>query len=140
VRIGLVAGPVNSASPSLAGQKIKLKSFLSIGVKPSSATSSTSIASGLVGKSGQLPGASLYVAVITRNRGGANDGTSETAIRGLDWLVAQGVRYIWVPLQGPRNLALDAAIVRLRSRGITVVRSGSLALPTRLAAARNACK
>ena len=140
VRIGLVAGPVNRGASALSGQKLTIKSFLPIGVKLSSASASTTMASGLIGKSGQLPGANLYVAVITRNRGGANDGTSETAIRGLDWLVTQGVRTIWVPLQGPRNLALDAAIVRLRSRGITVIRSGSLSLPSKLATIRQACQ
>lgn len=114
LRIGVIGGRIKSTNG------ITVHSLLPIGVTAARDLTTRRLATGLARR---LPGARIDLAVILRSGQGA---TAESVLRALDWLGKRKVRHIWLPLSGPRNLAVQAAIVRLRSRGIGIHQNGGL--------------
>jgi hypothetical protein len=140
LRIGLVDTAVDGNHGALRGQRLQARSFLSAGTRPAPTDHGTATAALLIGSAkvpaatGLLPGASLYVADVFRQRSKRHvDTTAELVARGIDWLVSQGVTVINLSLGGPRNLLIEAAASRALGRGVIIVaaagNSGSKAPP-----------
>jgi minor extracellular protease Epr len=128
MRIGLLDSAVDKNHPALRGRAITEQSFLPAGIQPAPPDHGTATAALLVanplasGLSGLVPDAHLYIANIFRDRGNKEiDTTAEWMALALDWLVNQQVLVINMSLGGPRNLLVEAAILRLQERGIAVV-------------------
>ncbi|MEE8482346.1 MAG: S8 family serine peptidase [Acidiferrobacterales bacterium] len=128
IRIGLIDTALDMAHPSLRGQSITTRSFLTAGIPSAAPDHGTAVAALLVGKhtsagiAGLLPGSKLYVANVFRQRGKRRvETTAEWIVLALDWLVRQRVHIINVSLGGPRNLLLETAIKRVLARGVVVI-------------------
>jgi hypothetical protein len=128
VRVGLIDGAVDTSHPSLTGQQVARRSFLSAGVPAAPADHGTAIAALLVGRAdsgdfaGLLPAAKLYAAGVFRQRDGEYvETTSEVIIRALDWLAGEQVGVINLSLGGPRNLVVELVLQEVMDKGIAVV-------------------
>ena len=126
-RIGMVDTALDTQHPMLKGREISARSFVTTGVPAAAPDHGTAAAALLVGNSqpsgfhGLVPGAKLLVASVFRSNGDHNDATAEWVTLALDWLIVQNVQIINLSLGGPRNLLLEAAIVRILAKGVAVV-------------------
>jgi hypothetical protein len=122
VVVGMIDGGIDRRHPSLAGNRIVVRSFAGRGTSPPT-LHGTAIASLLVGKSrkfsGYLPGASLYAADVY---GGVADGGSAIDIaRALNWLAHKGIAVTNISLSGPSNALLGAAVKAFIGTGHVLV-------------------
>lgn len=123
--IGLLDGPVDTDHPALTGASITSRAFAP---EPTERERrhGTAVASLLVSQSQQMPGlvpgARLYAASVFSDR--AQHGTIATTtslISALDWLAGESVTLVNISLSGPANRTLEAALGRVRERGIVPV-------------------
>ncbi|MES9965121.1 MAG: S8 family serine peptidase [Candidatus Sedimenticola sp. 20ELBAFRAG] len=124
--IGLIDTQVAAGHPSLDGGRVVSRSFLSRGITPAPADHGTAIAVLLAGMSdsaipGLLPQAELRVAEVFRSHGGEPDTTAESLVKGVEWLLGEGVMVINMSLAGPRNLLLERALEQAAVQGVVVV-------------------
>lgn len=118
--LGLVDSGVDAGHPAFASASIVQRGFAGP-VRP--AAHGTAVASLLVGRAGAFtgaaPGSPLFAADVY---GGSRSGGSSTAVaQALAWLAESGVRVVNVSLVGPRNALVEAAVRRVRARGVVVV-------------------
>jgi len=124
--IGLIDGAIDQGHAAFAGQKIRVKSFLTDAEQDMA--HATAIASILIGNApakgleGLLTGARLYNAVVLRQTRSAQQLARVSAIiKGLDWLLIQKVRLIDISLATSRpNDVLKAAIVLGLQKGAII--------------------
>ncbi len=126
-RIGMVDTALDLLHPMLRGREIGARSFVTTGVPVAAPDHGTAAAALLVGNSqpsgfhGLVPGAKLVAASVFRTNGDHSDTTAEWVTLALDWLIVQNAQIINLSLGGPRNLLLEAAIVRILAKGVAVV-------------------
>ncbi len=123
-RLGLIDTAVDTAHETLRGRRIIQQSFVD-GDNPPMAHG-TSIASLLVGKSGDfqglLPGATLYSAVVfSQHLSGSVKASADSLAAALNWLVKQRVSVINMSLAGPPNALLQVAVRETLQRGHAVI-------------------
>lgn len=131
--IGMLDGPVNTDHPAFSGARLTQKAFVP---RPSERDRAhgTAVASLLVGRTpqwqGLAPDAGLYVAsVFSEQARYGSIATTQSLITALDWLVSQSVDIINISLAGPANQTLEAALKRVRDRGILPVAAAGNAGP-----------
>ena len=126
VRIGLVDTGADAHHPALAHTHLDQREFLADGYRAAPREHGTAEAAILLGNGdddlrGLLPRARLFLAAVFRERAhGTVDATAEQVALALNWLAGQGVSVIVLPLGGPRNLLIEAAISRTLQRSIAI--------------------
>ncbi len=126
VRIGLVDTGADAHHPALAHTRLDQREFLTDGYRAAPREHGTAEAVILLGNGdddlrGLLPHAHLFLAAVFRERAnGTADATAEQVALALNWLAGQGVSVIVLPLGGPRNLLIEAAVSRTLQRSIAV--------------------
>jgi len=126
LKIGQVDLGVDVGHPALADASIAARAFTETdteGEAPAASAHGTAVASLLVGRLGAFGGASegatLYAADVF---GDADSGGSvEAILAALDWMAAEHVPVVAMPLAGPRNLVVEMALDRATARGMLVV-------------------
>jgi len=127
VRIGLIDGPVDARTPSLAGVPINSLSVLRPRERPGSSGHGTGIAALIAGRetqdgpAGLAPGAELYSVVAFARAGGRDLARLENIALGLDWLVERGVDVVNMSLAGPPNETLAALVEIVDREGLVMV-------------------
>jgi subtilisin family serine protease len=126
VRIGLVDTGADAHHPALAHAHLDQREFLTDGYRAAPREHGTAEAAILLGNDaddlrGLLPRAHLFLAAVFRKRAhDTADATAEQVALALNWLVGRGVSVIVLPLGGPRNLLIEAAVRRTLQRSIAV--------------------
>ncbi len=126
VRIGLVDTGADAHHPALAHAHLDQREFLTDGYRAAPREHGTAEAAILLGNGdddlrGLLPRAHLFLAAVFRERAhDTADATAEQVALALNWLVGRGVSVIVLPLGGPRNLLIEAAVRRTLQRSIAV--------------------
>ncbi|GAB4122029.1 MAG: hypothetical protein Kow00104_05730 [Rhodothalassiaceae bacterium] len=122
LKIGQIDLGVDSGHPALKGAHMILRSFVGA-QEPVPSEHGTAIASLLVGRLGSFAGASsgavLYAADVFGD--GAEGGSVEAILSALDWMAAERVPVVAMPLAGPRNLLLELALDKVSAKGMLVV-------------------
>jgi subtilisin family serine protease len=135
IPIGLIDGAVSLSHPAFDGQTVISEDFLD-GADPDQ-QHATAIASIIIGASpdlgfgGLLPGTRLMSAIVLR-RTGDNEllASTESTVRGLDWLVGEGVRLTNVSLAIDRpNRVLVRGFEKAIERGMLVFAAAGNAGP-----------
>lgn len=131
--IGMLDGPVNTDHPAFTDARVVQKAFVA---HPSDRDRAhgTAVASLLVGRApqwqGLAPDAELYVAsVFSEQARYGSIATTQSLITALDWLASRSVDIINISLAGPANQTLEAALQRVRDRGILSVAAAGNAGP-----------
>lgn len=116
--LGIIDGGV-ARHPSLTGP-VEQRGFVrGAPVANSHATAVASLAVGAGRLKGAAPGGSLLVAdVYGQDPAGGN---AMTLVRALGWMLARRVPVVAMPLAGPPNPLVAAAIMRARQRGLYVI-------------------
>lgn len=126
VRIGLVDTGADAHHPALAHAHLDQREFLTDGYRAAPREHGTAEAAILLGNGaddlrGLLPRAHLFLAAVFRERAhDTADATAEQVALALNWLVGRGVSVIVLPLGGPRNLLIEAAVRRTLQRSIAI--------------------
>lgn len=126
-RFGLIDTAVDRTHPSLKEADIQTRRFEFEAQPVSDPSHGTAIAGLLVGDPqgdhpGLLPAGRLLAAdPFFKMADGVSRTETTRLIAALDWLVADGATIIGMPLAGPRNDALDAAIDQATELGVVVV-------------------
>jgi Subtilase family len=114
VAVGLLDGPFDEEHPDLVGANLIVRHFCRVTGARQEAhrTHGTCSVTTLVGQGhrivrGIVPRASLRVAIVVSHRGTATD---TAVVKALDWLDAEGVRLVIIPLGGSRA----SSVVRVR--------------------------
>ncbi len=122
VLIAVIDGGVDTGHPELNGMVVT--TFDAIGTGDHIHPHGTSIVGAIAARArlqGTAPGAHILAArAFGTNRNGM-DGNTSDIIRSVDWAVQQGARVINMSFAGPRNPALERALVAARQRGIVLV-------------------
>jgi len=116
----------------LEQENIEHRSLLSNGVKAAKKSHGTAIASLILGAPqrnipGLLPNATLYSASIFRQRSKSEvDTSAELIVKALNWMADEQVMVINLSLGGPRNLAVEIAILRMLEKGFVVISAAGI--------------
>lgn len=127
VRIGLIDGPLDLRTPSLAGVRVASLSVLRPRERPGSTAHGTGIAALIAGQptrdgpAGLAPGAELLSVVAFARAGGRDLARLENIALGLDWLIERGADVVNMSLAGPANEALAALVEIADARGLIMV-------------------
>lgn len=127
VRVGLIDGPIDTHSPTLAGLKIVTNSVLGPRERLGSTDHATGLAALIAGRAtGALPagmaqGAQLFSVVAFSRSGGRDIAKLENVAKGLDWLVSRGVEVVDMSIAGPANDTLAEVIRRAAAHGVILV-------------------
>lgn len=127
IRMGMIDGGVYPKAKSLAGQKVKYRSFIKKDRKAAGFDHGTAVAVILVGKpgggrlGGLLPGAMLYAAGIFENRNGKEHGNLSNMLKAAEWLASKKVKVVNMSIAGSSNAVLTFVINKLMDKGIAVV-------------------
>lgn len=129
MRIGMIDGAVNKATPSLSKQRVIFEGFNAKGLKPAGGTHGTAVAAMLVGRpagdtkniGGLLPGASLYAGGIFEYRGNKEVGNLGNMLKAADWLLKNRVSVINMSLAGGNNGVMTFVLNKLLEKGIVIV-------------------
>ncbi|MHA1598656.1 MAG: S8 family serine peptidase [Alphaproteobacteria bacterium] len=128
VRIGMIDGAINLKHPTLSGQRITYRKFVSKGTKSGPVGHGTAIAGMFIGKQskqglgGLLPMAEISAANV-QEAGPSSKVVARASniLRAIDWLISEKVHVINFNIAGADNQALRAAIDRAKSRNIIMV-------------------
>ena len=126
-RVGLIDTAVDLAHPALRQQQVASRSFAPEGTAPSPQGHGTAVAALLVGTSGSaapglLPDSALFAAdTFHVDAEGMPAADLISILSGLEWLASQKVEVINMSFAGPKNLALENAMNRMRARDVLVV-------------------
>lgn len=129
--IGMIDTTVNVDHEALRDQAVEVISLVEKGDRPSSAVHGTAIAALIVGdEESRTPGllpASRLIAVEAFHRDAGGDAADVYSIvRGIDALVARGVRVVNLSFAGPPNLLLERSVAAaLESGAILVAAAGN---------------
>lgn len=127
IRMGMIDGGVYPKAKSLAGQRVKYRSFIKKDRKAAGFDHGTAVAVILIGKpgggrlGGLLPGASLYAAGIFENRNGKEHGNLSNMLKAAEWLAEKKVKVVNMSIAGSSNAVLTFVINKLMDKGIAVV-------------------
>lgn len=127
VRVGLIDGPIDTQSPSIAGLQIVTNSVLGPRERLGSTDHATGLAALIAGNetadlpAGLAQGAQLFSVVAFSRSGGRDIAKLENVAKGLDWLVSRGVEVVDLSLAGPANDTLAEVIRRAAERGVIMV-------------------
>ncbi len=127
LKIGVLDTGVETAHPSLRGQRITAASFVAPPARPSATQHGTGIvallaANGKGGVRGLLPQADILAADVFHTAAdGSQSADAVTIARGLGWLTSQGVGVINISFAGPENGLVTAAVRSALARDIAIV-------------------
>ena len=125
IKLGVMDTLAEEQHPALAATPLINRAF--IGREPAANTDhGTALAVLLAGQpeagfASLLPGASVRVAGVFRQRGDEVDTTTEYLLDGLNWLLEEEVGVINLSLGGARNRVLERALANTRARGVGLV-------------------
>lgn len=125
-RVGLIDTAINLEHPSLRRAKIETQNF-SGGPSPALRDHGTAVAALLAGQeagrfSGLAPEAEILAAeVFHQSPDGGPAASADAVMRGLDWLLKEGVRVINISLAGPPNVFLEIAVRKALEQGHILV-------------------
>jgi hypothetical protein len=125
LRIGVIDTRVDAAHEALAHTALTVADFVPYDA-PRPADHGTSVVSIIAGKSaayqGLAPEAEIFEAsVFFAAPDGGVSATTESIVKGIDWLAQHNVSVINLSLAGPPNEILKGAVARAQARGVTVV-------------------
>lgn len=127
VRVGLIDGPLDLRTPSLANVRVTSLSVLRPSERPGSSAHGTGIAALIAGRAtaegpaGLAPGAELLSVVAFARAGGRDLARLENIALGLDWLVERGADVVNMSLAGPPNDALAELVEIADAEGLIMV-------------------
>lgn len=131
VLIAVIDGGVDTRHPELNGMVVT--SFDAVGTGDRLHPHGTSIVGAIAARArlqGTAPGAHILAARAFGTNRNSMDGTTYNILRSIDWAVQRGARVINMSFAGPRDPALERALVTARQRGIVLVAAAGNAGPS----------
>lgn len=133
IKIGMIDTAIRREHSVFDSASITEKDFVSFDFKKP--THGTSIASILVGRSGEyrglLPQAELFAAsVFFDSPFGQESATTESLIQAINWLVQNDVKVINMSLAGPANDVLEQTIAEAYAKGVIIIAAVGNSGPT----------
>jgi minor extracellular protease Epr len=125
IKLGLIDSALHEKHEVFSGARIIARDFVTY-AHDRPLAHGTAVASVLVGESsgyrGIIPQSELYAASVFFIEPGVGEAaTTVSLVRGLNWLVSEGVRAVNMSLTGPPNAVLKQAIKRASEQGVIIV-------------------
>ncbi|MFL6797606.1 MAG: S8 family serine peptidase [Xanthobacteraceae bacterium] len=122
VTIGVIDSGVETGHPEIAG--LVAGSFDALGSGEPPHSHGTAMASAIVAHSrltGVAPGARILAIRAFSSSGEADEGTTLTILRGMDWAMAHGARVLNMSFAGPHDPQIARGIAAARQKGLVIV-------------------
>lgn len=126
VRVGLIDGPIDLASPALRGIEVRIDDFTG-GAAEGSTAHATGIATLIASRGyqdfppGLAQGAPLFAAAVFKATNGADSANAAAIAQALDWMVQNHVQVVNLSLAGPENEVLAEVIGKAAQKGLIMV-------------------